>query len=163
MNAQRSGRIEAVGPDVAVVRLLAECSGCGGCGGRCALLAGVVMADQRIALPLNHFDADPGIGQPVRLYLPDASLLEHARRGYGLPLAGLLLGALAGHALARLFSFAPDPLAVLLAAVGTLTGIRASKRAMPPACRAGPAAIAAPGSAAPGHSPTTACNEDQTP
>jgi positive regulator of sigma E activity len=162
MNAERSGRVEALGAGAAVIRLAAQCSGCGGCGGRCAVLAGVTGSD-RIELPLERFDAAPEIGQPVRLYLPDASLLRHARHGYGLPLAGLLLGALAGHAIAASAALDPDPAAVLLAALGTYAGIFASKRAMPPACRVGPAAMAAPIEPVAGGSPVIASNEDPIP
>ena len=152
MDAERRAQVEAVVDGHARLRLAGGCTDCGGCGGRCRLL-GTSPDAASIELPLARFDCPPSAGQAVRVYLPAAELLAQARRGYGLPLAGLLLGALAGHLFALSLNHAPDSWAVLAAATGTLAGMRASKRSSPPACRVAPDRAAAA-------FPPTACNED---
>jgi positive regulator of sigma E activity len=152
---ERAATVESVADDGQVrLRLAAECSDCLGCSGRCALIG--TTAGNTVELPLAQFDSLPRGGQHVVLYLPDAALLQQARRGYGRPTAGLLVGAVAGHLLAISLNATPDLWAVLGAATGTLTGLYASKRSTLPPCRV---SLLADGAGAAAPLPTDA-NED---
>lgn len=126
---ERDGLVESIGPTHVVVRLHAGCRGCGGCGGRCSLFAAA--AGDRIELSLGSFATAPQAGQALRFSLRDDLLLRQAALGYGLPLLGLLGGALLLHVLAGWLNVGSDFTAAAGGLMGTLAGVEASKRAMP--------------------------------
>ncbi|HET6603764.1 MAG TPA: SoxR reducing system RseC family protein [Xanthomonadaceae bacterium] len=101
------------------VRLHASgaCDECGGCGGRCNLFASG--ADDCIELDAAQFPVAPRPGDRVLLWLPDDWLRRAAWRAYGLLTLALVVGAGAGHALARMMGLDPDP----ATAIGALAGI----------------------------------------
>ncbi len=109
------------------------CEGCSGCGGRCALFAS---NDTEVVLRREQFDGSVVVGSMAKLSLEESALRREAVTGYGIPLAGLLLGSVAGWlATAPLIGHA-DIGTALGAAAGTLLGLRASKHRSKPVCRA---------------------------
>ena len=126
-----SCRAEVLGGDdrLVQVRRTGACSGCGGCGGRCNLFLGDDAAT--LQLPLGAFASPPVPGTAVLLDLPDDWLARSAWRGYGLPLAGMVTGAAAGHGLGLLLGIAPDLPALGMALAGTFALFRFSKAAEP--------------------------------
>jgi len=123
---EREAEVLAVEGGEARLRLIGSCRGCGGCGGRCGLLDAI--KGDSASLALDCFDTPPLPGQRLRLALPGSSLLRAAGLGYGLPLLGLLLGALAGRLLAGLMAWPADALTLLGAVLGTSLAFRGSKR-----------------------------------
>lgn len=129
--AARRAEVLAVAGDALHLRLLeGACSGCGdGCGGRCQLFAPA--GGSEFALPRPDTGAGFLPGQTVMLELDVAALRRAAWRGYGLALAGLLVGALAGQGVAAALGRDGD-LPVLAGLVaGTLLAARATKRRWP--------------------------------
>lgn len=129
--AERRAEVLAVGEDALRLRLLeAACSGCrDGCGGRCQLFAPTGGGD--CTLPYRDLPAGLLPGQTVLLEFDDEALRRAAWRGYGLALAGLLLGALAGHGAAAALGRDGDPLVLAGLVLGTLLAARATKRRWP--------------------------------
>lgn len=128
MPVEREALVVRVGPGEAWVSPLSTCSACGGCGGRCDWLA-EGSRSTGLRLPQALFAEPPVAGQRVRLSWEAPALLAVALRAYGLPLAGLLLGAGGAELLNDSFHFAD--LAVLAGALaGTLLGMALSKRAL---------------------------------
>lgn len=73
------------------LRVEAACTDCSGCGGRCALLQ--PSQSNLIQLPAPEPWLMLRVGQRVALQMDRSALLRQAWQGYGMPLAGLLLGA----------------------------------------------------------------------
>lgn len=113
----------------------AACSGCqGACEGRCS----------PFARPGETWDlaCDPDawrVGQRVRVGIEDSALRSLALRGYGAALAGLVLGALAGHGIGLAWGRHGDALVAAGLLLGTLLALPASKRATPEPRLLGPA------------------------
>jgi hypothetical protein len=128
--AERDARVIAVeGRTLALELLGSACSGCqGGCAGRCSVFATGREGALNLTLPAGPV---PRIGQHLRLRLDDAALRRAAFRGYGLAWLGLLLGAGAGHLLARLWGQHDNLLVMLGLVSGTFLAIGLSKRAVP--------------------------------
>ena len=127
--AEREAVVQGVAAGRLSLRLLGgACEGCGGCGGRCNVFSADRDGVVEIACPDGNRYAP---GQHFRLSIDDAALRRLAWRGYGLALAGLLLGALAGLAFGKALGVAPDlpVLAGLLS--GTFLGPRFSNRHVP--------------------------------
>lgn len=127
--AEREAEIVSVAGDRLRLRLVGSaCSGCGGCGGRCNLFAADAAGELDMPAP-------PGpsarAGDRVRLAIDDVALRRLAWRGYGGALAGLLLGALAGQAVALAWGRHGDLLTGAGLVVGTLLAVRLTKRASP--------------------------------
>ena len=119
--------VEVVGVDAAhvLLRVRGSCSGCSGCAGRC----GLGWREGRVvALPREAFGALARPGACLRLHCEAAELRDRALVGYGLPLAGLLLGALAGWPMSAWLGTAINPMVAVFASLGTLTGLGLSKR-----------------------------------
>lgn len=137
--AERRAEVLAVAGDVLRLRLLeGACSGCrDGCGGRCQLFAPAGGPECSVPHPGSAQGLAPG--QTVVLELDDEALRRAAWRGYGLALAGLVLGALAGHGLASALGRDGDLPALAGLVLGTLLAARATKRRWPePAPRVRP-------------------------
>ncbi len=140
MTLARRCRVLASGPDG--LRLLPEpgvCRGCAGCAGRCALFGAT---SSELSLPSGCVDFAPAVGDVVEIHVGERRLLAEAARGYGWPLAGLLVGASLGFAAARLAAITADPVTLLGAAAGTLLGLALSNRHPAPAWRVRPVADA---------------------
>lgn len=97
-----------------------RCEGAAGCP-RCARGEGCGQAAwfsrRQAAISLSLPTGSLAVAAPVVLRLPASRLLWAAWLAYGLPLAGLLLGALAGHLLAGDRGAVPAAAAGLLASV----------------------------------------------
>lgn len=105
----------------------AACLGCrGGCEGRCS-----PFSRPGETWDLASDSAIWQVGQQVRIGIEDRALRSLALRGYGAALAGLLLGALAGHALGLAWGRHGDALVAAGLVLGTLLALPASKRATP--------------------------------
>ena len=128
--AERLARVVAIeGRTIQLVLLGSACSGCqGGCAGRCSLFAAGSEGTLSVPLPAG---ALPPVGGQVRLRLDDAALRRAAFRGYGLAWLGLLLGAAAGHLLARLLGDYENLLVMLGLVSGTFLAMALSKRPVP--------------------------------
>lgn len=103
-----------------------RCEGCEvGCGGRCNLFDPGPRGQLTLPRP-------PGVqlepGGRVRLSVDDDRLRNAAFATYGLGLAGLLGGALAGWLLARAAGWPPDPVVLAGVVLGTLGMLRRSRR-----------------------------------
>lgn len=117
------------GDELGLALLGSACDGCaGGCRGRCNLFAAgddgvfhVVVEDAAGFLP----------GQRLRLSVDDEALRRAAWRGYGVALAGLLLGAAAGHGLGRALGGPADVFALVGLVLGTFLAARVSKPSLP--------------------------------
>lgn len=128
--------IVALGPGHVQVHVpRAACVGCsGGCEGRCSPFAKAG----------DTWDLACGagawqVGQRVRIGIEDSDLRSLALRGYGTVLAGLLLGALAGHVVGLAWGRHGDALVATGLVLGTLLSLPASKRATPEPRLLGPA------------------------
>lgn len=133
MGAQRRCLVVSVEPKSITLRpLAATCSGCVGCGGRCSLFP---EQHERLVVGRDQQDDELRPNDEALVYLDEAMLLRQARMGYGLPLLGLLLGALLGRGLAQWLAIDADPMTALLALAGTLIGLPASKHFTESACR----------------------------
>jgi positive regulator of sigma E activity len=109
--------------------LAGPCSGCStGCGGRCDLFRADLAGELRLPEP-------PGLrlrpGDRVLLSLDDDALRRAAFAGYGHALAGLLLGAVAGHGLALAGGWPHDPLTLAGIVAGTWVALRRARRMVP--------------------------------
>lgn len=110
-----------------LLKSLGSCVGCGGCGGRCGLGWG----EQRtLSLPRSGFGDLAVPGRRLWLRSEAAGLRDRAVLGYGIPLAGLVLGASAGHALGWLLAGPLNAMAAVGALAGTLCGILGSNRTL---------------------------------
>lgn len=129
--AERRAEILAVDGDALQLRLLeGVCSGCrDGCGGRCQLFAPAGGPECRVMASGVASGLRPG--QTVVLELDDEALRRAAWRGYGLALAGLVLGALAGHGVASALGRDGDLPALAGLVSGTLFAARVTKRRWP--------------------------------
>lgn len=118
-------QLEVIATDAAGVdlRALGSCSECRGCGGRCDLFP------TSFRLPRACFPHPPQGGQRWRAVLGDREVLQQSLRGHGALLAGLVLGAAAGRAIALAGSLPPDAVTAVAALLGTLLALRLSKRA----------------------------------
>jgi hypothetical protein len=123
----RAVEVVAIDVDRVALRALAACSDCAGCGGHCNLL-GPAAGNERLQLPLDRFPRTPRTGEQWLVALAEDELLEQSLRGYGAALAGLVLGAGAGHIVALAFGLAPDVPTAAAALAGTILAIRLSKR-----------------------------------
>lgn len=105
------------------------CSGCStGCGGRCDLFRADLAGELQMPEP-------PGLrlrpGDRVLLSLDDDALRRAAFAGYGRALAGLLLGAGTGHALALVAGWPGDASTLAGIVLGTWLALWRSKRVVP--------------------------------
>lgn len=117
------------GNELGLVLLGSACEGCaGGCGGRCNLFAA---GDDGVFRVVVEDAADFLPGQRLRLRLDNEALRRAAWRGYGVALLGLLLGAGAGHGLARAFGGPADVFALIGLVLGTFLAARFSKPTLP--------------------------------
>lgn len=124
---EREVEVLAVSAHSVSVRPLAACIGCSGCGGRCAL---GWRSGQSLQLPREPFGARVDAGQRLRLECEASDLRSSALAGYGLPLLGLVAGALLARGLSAQLGAASDPLVAAGALLGTLAGLTLSKRVM---------------------------------
>lgn len=116
-----SGERLRLRPDV---QSCARCEAGVGCGAG-IFLKTIVTAENEIAISVSDEGAGSfSKGQRVSLELANGQLLSVVVAAYGLPLLGLLGGALLG---SMLFAGADDLPAVLLAATGTFTGFLAGR------------------------------------
>ncbi|WP_246491059.1 SoxR reducing system RseC family protein [Chitinivorax tropicus] len=91
---------------------------CAGCTGQCADKG----AFSRLFSPRLHAVSAPEgcrVGDELQFSLPESSMSRLAWLGYGLPLSGLLGGALLG-------SLVSDGISILAATLGLLSGLSAS-------------------------------------
>lgn len=117
------------GDELALSLLGSACEGCaGGCRGRCNLFAS---GDDGVFHVVVEDAADFLPGQRLRLSIDDEALRRAAWRGYGVALAGLLLGAVAGHGLGRLLGGPADVFALVGLVLGTFLAARFSKPTLP--------------------------------
>jgi positive regulator of sigma E activity len=117
------------GNELGLVLLGSACEGCaGGCGGRCNLFAA---GDDGVFPVVVEDAAGFSPGQRLRLSIDDEAIRRAAWRGYGVALAGLLLGAAAGHGLGRLLGGSADMFALAGLVLGTFLAARFSKPALP--------------------------------
>lgn len=128
---ERDVEIVDIGADSAGLRLIGGCRGCGGCAGRCGLLDAAESGLAR--LQLTAFPTSPLPGERWRLSLDESSLREAAAWGYGLPLIGMLAGALLGWLLGLALDSSVNVTTLLGAIAGTSLALRQSKRCAPPA------------------------------
>lgn len=140
--AEREAEVLSATEATLRLRLLgAACEGCGGCGGRCGLFAADAAGELELPAPEG---TPPQAGERVHLAIDDGELRRLAWRGYGGALAGLLLGALAGHATGLAWGRHGDLLTAAGLALGTLAAVRLTKRAAPHPRVLGPAGRATP-------------------
>jgi positive regulator of sigma E activity len=133
VSLERLCRVEAVSVDA--VRLLpvpGPCAGCAGCAGRCGLFDEVLGA---VTLQRSRFEGEPVEQGWALLMLDEAALRAEALIGYGLPLLGLLIGAVLGWCGSAPLGLPLDASTAMLAVAGTLIGLAASKRHSSPPCR----------------------------
>ena len=117
------------GDELGLALLGSSCEGCaGGCRGRCNLFA---TGDDGVFHVVVDGAADFLPGQRLRLSLDDEALRRAAWRGYGVALLGLLLGAAAGHGLARVLGAPADVFALIGLVLGTFLAARFSKPTLP--------------------------------
>lgn len=124
---EREVEIIAVGDAGVSLRALSNCSDCSGCGGRCNVFSRISATGTSV-LPLAAFGGQPCVGERWRLQLPAQALLRQSLRLYGAALAGLLLGALVGQAIAAWLPYPSDLVAAGGALLGTLGALRLSNR-----------------------------------
>lgn len=125
--AEREAVVVAVERDGLRLRPAPQaCSGCdSGCGGRCDLFRTDLSGELRLPAPRGQSFAS---GDRVLLSLDDAQLRRAAFAGYGRALAGLVLGAGAGHGLAIATGWPADPLTLAGLVGGTCIALLRSKR-----------------------------------
>lgn len=128
--AERAARISEVFGGRATLRLLgARCVDCSaGCGGRCDLFSSDDAGT--LSIPATGL-CDEDVGREVMLRLDDAALRRAAWSGYGLALAGLLLGAVAGAGLGLGFPALQDVLTLAGLLAGTFIAIAIQKPRIP--------------------------------
>ncbi len=117
--------VVAVGAGTVTLKALGSCSGCTSCAGSCGL---GWQAGREVSLPRQDFGDFAAVGRRLWLRSEAAGLRDRALVGYGLPLAGLVVGALAGHGLAELLALSLNAVAAVGAIAGTLSGLLVSNR-----------------------------------
>lgn len=125
--AERDARVTGIAQDNVRLRPdSAACRGCRiGCGGRCNVLRSDESGEITLPLPAGaHLE----VGDQVRLAVDELALRRAAFAGYGLALAGLVLGAGLGFGLSLLTGLPRDPSTLLGLLAGTVWMLRRSKR-----------------------------------
>ncbi len=102
-----------------------SCSGCVGCAGRCSLL---LEGEAEISVALTDVDGQLQVDDWARLSMHPSTLRNEALLGYGLPLVGLLLGAVLGYLVAAPVGLPSDFSTAVAAIAGTLLSLSVSKR-----------------------------------
>ncbi|MGQ0801801.1 MAG: SoxR reducing system RseC family protein [Pseudomarimonas sp.] len=123
---ERRCRVVQIGQGHALLRAEpGSCSGCVGCSGRCGLLPG---SNLEISVGLADIDGELREDGWARLSLHESTLRNEALHGYGLPLAGMLAGAVLGYFIALPLGLPTDVATAVAAFAGTLLSLSRSKR-----------------------------------
>lgn len=121
-------RCRVVRIDQSCVLLQAEpgsCNGCLGCAGHCSLLP---RGNSEVSIALADIDGQLRENEWVSLTMHESALRNEALRGYGLPLAGMLSGAVLGNFFASPLGLPTDLATAIASSAGTLLGLNLSKR-----------------------------------
>jgi len=112
-----------------------SCNGCIGCAGRCSLLPD---GNAEISVSLTDVDGLLRVDDWASLVMHESTLRKEALRGYGLPLTGLLLGAVLGYLIAERMEWQVDFATAAGAFAGTLLALSVSQRGGKAVCRVRP-------------------------
>lgn len=116
-------RVVAVDAESALLAVAPSCEGCAGCSGRCHGILASLGGGPALRLARAHLPSGIAVGDALLLRVAPADLAAMARRFYGVPLAGLLVGALGALAMAPATGGAGDALVAVGAMAGLAAGI----------------------------------------
>ncbi|MFN7550554.1 MAG: SoxR reducing system RseC family protein [Pseudomonadota bacterium] len=112
-----------VDAESALLAVAPSCEGCAGCSGRCHGIVAGIGGGSVLRLARSRLPSGIAVGDALLLRVAPADLVVIARRLYGVPLAGMLVGALGAIAFAPAIGGTRDALVALGAMAGLAAGI----------------------------------------